>query len=167
MSRHAYTQVGMDYFDNAPIKTVSEVIINVSPQTLFKVFEDADSWPLWVDAIENVEWTSPKPFGLGTTRTVSMSGGIVGDEVFTAWTQDKEMAFCFTHCTSKMMATFAERYEVEDLGNNQCHLRWTVGQTPAGFGKLMLPLSKPLLRKMFQKIMNQLKDYCEKPSQQP
>ena len=32
-----------------------------------------------------MEWTSPKPFGLGTTRTVTMSGDLAGYEEFIAW----------------------------------------------------------------------------------
>jgi hypothetical protein len=165
MTKHRYTEVGMDYFDTAPIKTVSEITIDVSPDYLFDVFEDADSWPIWVDSITHVEWTSPKPFGIGTTRTVDLKGNMVGDEVFIAWDRGKLMAFCFTHSTAGVMSAFAELYEVEDLGDNRCHLRWTVGQTPAGLGKLLLPLSKPFLGKMFQKILVSLKDYCENPAQ--
>lgn len=162
MTKHRYTEVGMDYFDTAPIRTVSEIVINVSPEQLFEVFEDADSWPIWVDSITDVEWTSPKPFGIGTTRTVGLKGNMVGDEVFIAWERGSKMAFCFTECTAGVMSAFAENYEVKDLGNNQCQLRWTVGQTPAGIGRLLLPISKPFLGRMFQKILVSLKDYCEK-----
>ena len=32
--------------------------------------------------IQKVEWTSPKPYGVGTTRSVHMMGDMVGYEEF-------------------------------------------------------------------------------------
>ena len=61
---------------------------------------DAESWPHWATVITNVAWTSPEPRGVGTTRTVNMRGGIVGDEEFLAWEPFSHMAFRFNQSTS-------------------------------------------------------------------
>jgi hypothetical protein len=56
---------------------------------------DAASWPHWASVITNVTWTCPEPRGVGTTRTVDMRGGIVGDEECLMWEPFNRMAFRF------------------------------------------------------------------------
>jgi hypothetical protein len=46
---------------------------------VFEVLDDAESRPQWATVITKVTWTSPEPQGVGTTRTVDIGGGIVGD----------------------------------------------------------------------------------------
>ena len=74
--------VGLDYFASSPVRIVSEVTVKASAAQAFAALEAAAAWPKWAPAITNVEWTSPRPFGLGTTRTVSMVGGMVAEESF-------------------------------------------------------------------------------------
>ena len=88
--------VGLDYFASSPVRIVSEVTVKASAAQAFAALEAAAAWPKWAPAITNVEWTSPRPFGLGTTRTVSMVGGMVAEESFIGWEQDRLMAFYFT-----------------------------------------------------------------------
>ncbi|MDT5328010.1 MAG: hypothetical protein QOF25_5162 [Mycobacterium sp.] len=63
-------------------------------------------------AITKVVWTSSEPRGVGTTRTVSMRGAIVGDEEFIAWEPFSHMAFRFNQSTSNAVSGFAEDYRV-------------------------------------------------------
>jgi hypothetical protein len=52
----------------------AEEIIKARPEVIFDVLEDPLSWTVWAFPIQKVEWTSPKPFGIGTTRSVHMMG---------------------------------------------------------------------------------------------
>jgi hypothetical protein len=54
--------------------------------------------------ITNVTWTGPEPRGVGTTRTVDMRGGIVGDEEFLTWEPFTRMAFRFNQCSTRAVA---------------------------------------------------------------
>ena len=72
-------RVGLDFIDSAPFRFVSTVELAITPEQVFEVLDDAESWPQWATAITKVTWTSPPPHGVGTTRTVDMRGGIVGD----------------------------------------------------------------------------------------
>jgi hypothetical protein len=91
--------------------------------------------------------TSPEPRGVGTTRTVDMRGGIVGDEEFLAWEPFTRMAFRFNECSSRghyCLAAFAEDYRVEAIPAG-CRLTWTMAQKPAGPSRLAMPVVGPLL----------------------
>ncbi len=63
-------RVGLDFIDRAPFRFVSTVDLAITPEQLFEVLDDAESWPHWATAITKVTWTSPQPHGVGTTRTV-------------------------------------------------------------------------------------------------
>lgn len=73
---------GLEFCKTAPYCFKSNQVIAATPEQIFEVFEDPDAWPQWVPPIKHVEWTSPKPFGQGTTRTVTMKGGIILEEEF-------------------------------------------------------------------------------------
>jgi hypothetical protein len=137
--------VDMTFFDTAPFRYVAEVEVKVSAADVFASFENADDWPRWALPIQEVEWTAPKPFGIGTTRTVSMIGGLVGYEEFIAWEYGREMAFCFTHGSKDNIESFAERYEVDALGEDSCRVRWTMAMKPKGVSKYFLPVFSPVM----------------------
>src|SRR3981081_3512650 len=123
-------RVGLNFIDAAPFRFVSTVDLAITPEQLFEVLDDAESWPQWATAITKVTWTSPEPRGVGTTRTVDMRGGIVGDEEFLAWEPFTRMAFRFNECSSRghyCLAAFAEDYRVEAIPGG-CRLTWTMAQ---------------------------------------
>jgi len=147
----------MDYFDSAPCCFQAKVEVNASPEQVFASFENAEDWPKWAPPIQHVEWTSPKPFGIGTTRRVTMSGNMIGDEVFIAWDYPRRMAFCFTHSSQSLIQSFAEDYQVRPLPNGKTEVIWTMGMTPTGIGKISMFLSKPFMGFINQWMFNRFK----------
>ncbi len=111
--------------------------------------------------IRRVEWTSPKPFGVGTTRTVYMAGGLVGDEEFIAWEPGRRMAFRFDAISRKQVDAFVEDYRVEDLGSEVCRVSWTMALAPLGPGKIAMPLAAPLMRVGLQWMLGRFARHVE------
>jgi hypothetical protein len=66
--------VDLHFIESAPLRFVSEVEIDAPLKHVFKVLEDMESWSRFVRDAVKVEWTSPKPFGVGSTRTVILKG---------------------------------------------------------------------------------------------
>ncbi|MEH6549198.1 MAG: SRPBCC family protein [Pseudomonadales bacterium] len=153
--------IDLNFFDNAKYIFPAEVDLECTPERLFEIFEDAHAWTVWAPAIKKVEWTSPQPFGLGTTRTVFMAGKMEGYEEFIAWERGKHMAFKFVGCNKKSIEAFGEDYQVTDLGNGRCHMRWIMAMEPAGFSKIMLAIIKPFMAKSVQSMANNLADYVK------
>src|SRR6201991_294519 len=112
MVMHQCERVGIDFIDSAPFRFVSTVDLTITPEQVFEALDDAESWPLWATVITKVTWSSPQPHGVGTTRTVDMRGGIVGDEEFSAWEPHSHMAFRFNQASIRSIAAFAEDYRV-------------------------------------------------------
>ena len=158
---HPCRKIGLEFLDSASARFDSVVEVRASPEEIFEIFEDARSWPEWAPPIRKVEWTSPKPFGVGTTRTVYMAGGLVGDEEFIAWEHGKRMTFRFSAVSRKQVSAFLEDYRVTDVGGGRCRVEWTMALDPAGPGKLAMPLVAPLMRAVLQWMLGRFARYAE------
>ncbi len=113
--------VDADYVHTGPVQRSMSKLIGCSADTLFRAFEDPVSWKKFLDI--DVEWTSPKPFGIGTTRTVT-SKGLAIEEYFTGFEHGRLMAFRFDRTTLPMKA-FAEEWRIEPKADNVCELHWS------------------------------------------
>ena len=154
------TVVDDQYIHHAPKKYVAKVVVNASAEQVFEVFEDADAWPQWAMPINKVIWTSPKPYGIGTTRIVEMIG-LTGDETFIAWDYPKHMAFCFTQMSESLIESFAEDYVVTELADGQTEVQWTMAMTPRGYGKITMALFGPMMGFGLQWMLNGFKKYVD------
>jgi carbon monoxide dehydrogenase subunit G len=152
-------RVGLDFIADAPNRFVSTVDLPITPEQLFDVLADAQSWPQWASVITDVTWTSPEPRGIGTTRTVTMRGNIVGAEEFLAWEPFSHMAFRFNESTSNAISAFAEDYRVVPTADG-CHLTWVMAMKPSGLaGRLGMTIGRPVMGWMFQRFLHNLRRY--------
>ncbi len=146
--------------ERMPHRYVNVVELPCSAEALFDVFEDEHSWPKWAPGIGRVDWTSPKPYGVGTTRTVTFWGGAQVFEQFSDWERGRLLVFTFLGTSEEIWTRFGERYDVEALGADRCRLTWTVSYDPiGGFGKVH-PYIRPVMALNFKMYMWRLRRYC-------
>jgi hypothetical protein len=153
-------RVDVSFTESAPYRFTNSIDLAIAPAQLFEVLADAESWPHWASVITNVTWTSPEPRGVGTTRTVDMRGGIVGDEEYLIWEPFTRMAFRFNACSTRAVAAFAEDYRVEVIPGG-CRMTWTLAQKPAGPAKLAMFVVRPLLNLAFRRFLTNLRHYTD------
>ena len=153
-------RVDVGFIDNAPFVFRNSVDLAITPEQLFEVLADAESWPRWASVITKVTWTSPEPRGVGTTRVVEMRGGMVGNEEFLAWEPFSHMAFRFNECSTQAVAAFAEDYRVEVIPGG-CRLTWTMAQKPAGPARLAMYVVGPLLNLGLRRFLRNLRSYTD------
>ena len=160
---YACERVDLSFTENAPFRFRNSVDLTITPEQLFEVLADAESWPRWAPVITKVTWTSPEPRGVGTTRVVEMRGGLrplVGDEEFIAWEPFRHMAFRFNECSTRSVAAFAEDYRVEVIPGG-CRLTWTMAQKPAGPARLAMFVVGPLLNLGLRRFLRNLRSYTD------
>jgi carbon monoxide dehydrogenase subunit G len=162
MAMQPCEHVGLEFIDTAPFRFDSTVDLAITPEQVWEVLDDAESWPHWATAITKVTWTSPEPHGVGTTRVVNMRGGIVGDEEYLAWDPFAHMAFRFNEASTGSIAAFAEDYRIVRTAGG-CHLTWVMAMKPKGVAaKLGMSLGRPVMSWTFQKFLYNLRDYSNK-----
>ncbi|MBL4865473.1 MAG: SRPBCC family protein [Pseudomonadales bacterium] len=137
------------FLTTAPMRFVNEVILDAPPEGVFRMFEDGDSWSKWIKGLKRVEWTSPKPFGVGTTRTVTLDVMSV-KEYFFIWEQNKRFTFYFTSTSMPFVKALCEDYLLEPIGEGKTKFTYTVACEPSLPLKLSGPIGKYALRKLFK-----------------
>jgi len=155
------TPVGLEFLEQTKNVFRAEEIVKASPETIFEVFEDAHAWTVWAMPIQKVEWTSPKPYGIGTTRSVHMMGDMIGYEEFIAWEPGKRMAFTFVGCSKDATEKFLEDYRITDLGDGSCRVEWYMAMDTRGFSKHLMWMTRPLLRLANRRMFKKFKKYTE------
>ena len=153
MRRHECDKVDDSWIDTAPVQLVNAVDIDATPEQIWTALEDAAAWPRWATVITDVEWTSPRPFGIGTTRTVTMRGGITGYEEFIAWEPHRRLGFRFNAATTNGVRAFAERYTLEPQAGGRTRVTWVMAMGPRGASKAIVPLTKLPMRLAFGRML--------------
>jgi len=167
-TRYPMEKTDASFFDSAPARFDNSVEIPVPAAIVWKILEDDHSWTVWAGVIDRVEWTSPKPFGLGTTRTVTMAKGLmIGWEAFIAWEAGKRMGFCFTEATMDGVARFAEDWQVTPTGNNSCSVRWVMCMEPKGINKFFIRMFSPVMKWNFKRYLTALSRYAQEQVNNP
>jgi hypothetical protein len=123
------------------------------PAEVFAIFEDGDSWPKWFHGIHKVVWTSNKPYGVGTTRTVWLTG-ITVDEHFFRWEQDRRFSFYLTAASMPLVHALAEDYLLEEIAPGYTRFTYSVAIKP----RLALSMAGPIARRLFNSM---LRDACQ------
>lgn len=154
-------KVELGYLDTAPFRFTATQTIAATPAEVFDVFLDGPSWTRWVFAITAVEWTSPSPLRVGSTRTVHMRGGLSGYEEFLAWEPGRRMAFRFNAMSKPGADAFAEDYQVTDLGDGRCRVDWVMAMTPSGAGRHTMRAFKPFMSVFIRRTLANLRRYVE------
>ncbi|MCX6400279.1 MAG: SRPBCC family protein [Propionibacteriales bacterium] len=157
---HPCDRIGLDFIDAAANRFSNSVDLAITPEQLFEVLADADSWPRWAKVITGVTWTTPEPRGVGTMRTVAMRGGLVGAEEFIAWQEHTLLAFRFNEASERRIKAFAERYDVVPTAEG-CRLTWTLAMEVTGVARFTLAPSKPLLNAGFRRFLKNLRRYTD------
>ena len=118
------------------------------PADVFAIFEDGESWPRWFPGIRKVVWTSNKPYGVGTTRTVWVTGASV-DEHFFRWERDRRFSFYLTGQSIPLTHALAEDYLLEEVAPSKTRFTYSVAIEP----RLALTIVGPIARKHFDSMV--------------
>ena len=111
--------------------------------------ESLAAWPLGPGLSLDVRWTSPRPFGVGTTRQVRLPlGAVTFWERFFRWDDGVGYSFYVERVDRPGLRRFAEDYALQAHGSGTL-LTWTVALVPSPQGARLLGPAAPLTRLVF------------------
>ena len=140
--------VDASFFDTAPMRFKHAVELAARPADVFAIFEDGESWPRWFQGINKVVWTSNKPYGVGTTRTVWLSIATV-DEHFFRWEPGRRFSFYMTGQSMPLVHAMAEDYLLEERALGETRFTYTMAIEP----RLALRMGGPVARRQFDSMV--------------
>ena len=109
----------------------------------------ADGTLGWCRVLGGGRWTSPRPFGVGTTRTMRVAGALVMSEQFFRWEEGRRKSFYVAEANLPLFKYFGEDYLVEETGPNSCRFTWTMAGESTALGAPGAPLLRGLTRSIF------------------
>ena len=115
-----------DFLQAAPQRQVSVFEI---PQPADRVWAEltSDETLRWCRALSGVIWTSTRPFGVGTTRTVTARPRALAlNEVYFRWDEGRRKSFYVSETTLPLFRCFVEDYLIEEISPPSCRFTWTV-----------------------------------------
>ncbi len=137
------------FFEDAPIVLRDAFEVPMAAPELWDELTKDDPL-IWCRIIDNISWTSERPFGVGTTRTVTALKGLnVLDERFFVWEEGRRKSFYAFKASGPLFKRFAEDYLLEPTGEASCRFTWTIAYEPSLIGKAGAPVNKRLLGSLF------------------
>lgn len=127
MSWFALTPVDETFFRGAPIVHRYPVKLPVPPEQVWAQISSDESLSAWRGLrVPRLTWTSPRPFGVDTTREVVLPlSAMTVRERFFRWDEGKGYSFYVYEANRPLLTRFAEDYVVEPDGAGTL-LTWTI-----------------------------------------
>src|SRR3954471_182385 len=155
-----------DFFESAPHVFTYQKRFAAPPAQVWEQLTSDESITAWGPATKEVNWTSPRPFGVGTTREVVALGGATMRERFFRWEEGRRHSFASHESTLPLFRRFAEDYVVEADGADTL-FTWVVAIEPKGALALPFKVIAPAVKDAFGRIPADGQRYWAKRSQQP
>ncbi|WP_280260197.1 SRPBCC family protein [Nocardia abscessus] len=96
------------FLSTAPRRYEHTIDIEAGPDAVWAALTADDALVSWSRVITGMEWTSPRPFGVGATRTVTLGRLLQLDERFYRWDEGERMTFTVDAASIPGLRRFAE-----------------------------------------------------------
>ncbi|MBY8855473.1 SRPBCC family protein [Nocardia sp. CA2R105] len=125
------------FLATAARRYVHTVDISRDPHDVWDMLTADDALVSWSAVITASKWLSPRPFGVGTTRLVTLGGVVRLEERFYRWEEGERMTFTVDAASIPGLKRFAEDLVLQPTPGGT-RLTWT-------FALEGNPLLQPLL----------------------
>lgn len=150
--------------DESTFTTATELFrfpvrLPVAPERVWESLASDASVSAWGLGVRSLRWTSPRPFGVGTTREVVLPlRAMTVREEFTRWDEGKGYSFYVAAADRPGLRSFAEDYVVEPDGDGTL-FTWTIALEPQRALRLPMRLGRPLNRLAFGQLVRGARNY--------
>ena len=105
----------VSFVERAPLVVRAEVSVPASPEAVWPAFADATVWPSWFSGMQEAHYTSPAPYGVGSTRRVRVMS-LEADETILAFDVGRRFAFRVDSANVPFLRALVEVITLEAVG---------------------------------------------------
>jgi carbon monoxide dehydrogenase subunit G len=162
MTWHPLEPIDESFFETAAHRYEFPIDLDVPPERVWESIQSDESVAAWGLGVKSLQWTSPRPFGVGTTREVVLPLGVMRvRERFTVWDEGKRYTFEVYESNRNLYRRFGENYVVEARPGGS-RLTWTIAVEPNPKLKRLVDLGRPLNRLAFGQFARGARSYFAK-----
>ena len=145
----SYRPVDETFFETAPMRLQAKFEVPLPAKRVWAELTGDDAL-YWCRILQGVTWTSPRPFGVGTTREVNaLWGANLLRERYFLWEEGRRHSFYVLESTAPLFRSLAEDYLVEPTSEDSCRFTWTIAVEPKPAARLGSPVNRLLLKTLF------------------
>ncbi|MFD6512833.1 SRPBCC family protein [Rhodococcus sp. NPDC060176] len=133
-----------DFVRSAPLVITHRIESEATCESLWQTLTSDGALASWARGITGSDWTSARPFGVGTTRTVRAGAFAALDERFFRWDEENRMSFYVESASLPGFKRFAEDLVLEPTSTGSL-LTWTFAVQPQPWFAPILSLARPIL----------------------
>lgn len=149
MRWHALEPADASVFAPGPFVYSYPIRLEVTPARVWQSLASDESVAAWGLGVRSLVWTSPRPFGVGTTREVVLPLATMRlRERFFRWDDGAGYSFYVTESNRSWLRRFAEDYVLEPAGTGTL-FTWTIALEPAARIRPVLRALGPINRRCF------------------
>lgn len=147
------------FFDTAPYVYRLPVELDVPPERVWESLTSERALADWGLGLHRLEWTSPRPFGVGTTREVVLPGRAMAvRERFFRWDEGHRKSFYAAEADRPLLKRLGEDYLVEATATGS-RFTWTIAMEPRPRTRLLIGLTSPLNQLAFRAVPWRARSY--------
>jgi carbon monoxide dehydrogenase subunit G len=148
--------------DSAPHVYLFRRRYAAKPERVWESLASDESLAAWGPSVKRVDWLSPRPFGIGTTREVVLAAGTPRvRERFIRWDEGHRYSFAVYEASLPLFRHFLEDYVVEPDGHGTL-FTWKIAIEPKGALALPFRLLSRVLRAAFGRMASDGQRYFAK-----
>jgi hypothetical protein len=138
------------FLTTAPLLLRFEKHYDAPVEQVWESLQSDESLAAWGNTVSSLTWTSPRPFGVGSTREVG-TGPMRVREHFFRWDEGRGYSFYVTEANAPLFRRFAEDYVVLPDGTGTRFL-WTVAVEPRHALRLPFKVLAPAFKIGFGRL---------------
>lgn len=139
---------GESIFETAPVRFRDAMDIERPASEVWRELV-ADGSLGWCRALGGAQWTSARPFGAGTTRTMRVAGALIIHERYFRWEEGRRKSFYVVEANLPLFKYFSEDYLVEEIRPSACRFTWSMAGKSSPIGAPGAPVLRALVHSMF------------------
>jgi hypothetical protein len=145
------------------LQPVDETFFETAPKRFVDTFEiGRPASEVWAElvadralsfcrSLRGARWTSPRPYGVGTTRTMpSLFGALVVEERCFRWEEGRRQSFFVERASLPLFRRFAEDYLVEETSPITSRFTWTIALDPHPAARPGDPVNTLIIKGLFK-----------------
>jgi hypothetical protein len=144
-------ETGDDFLETAPVRYLTVTDLPIAPDRVWAALTVDDTLVSWSRLVTAVRWTSRRPFGVGTTREVTILKFLTARERYYRWDQGQRKTFTAVEVSMPGLRRLAEDYVVEIMPGGS-RFTWTIALQPHPMLTPLLRLANGINSRMIQHI---------------
>jgi hypothetical protein len=148
---HTLVETRDDFLNVAPFRYVNIVDVPVPAERTWAALTSDDALVSWSPLVTKLRWTTPRPFGVGTTRELTLFRFLTARERYYRWEEGHRKTFTAVEASVPGLRRLAEDYLVESTPNGS-RLIWTIVFEPQPALAPVVRLANPITARTLRSV---------------